>query len=259
MSLDAIRWRHAAADHRAPPASTPPTGDDFPRENVDVWSMTLPVPTQHLGRLEETLSSDENKRANHFLSADKRRDFIACRGALRVLLGRYLGTPPAQICFSTLAHGKPRLAQRSDLNFNLSHTHGLMLTAVSSSLEVGIDVEKVRPVPAAKQMARRYFTAGERADMTNEPAAFLRLWTCRESVVKATGSGIATGWDSVRILQRSGDTADAIGLGHYCRVRLFTPLPGYVAAIAAIAPNFQVRQYQLDLTQTDPPLDWNHS
>ena len=256
MSLDAIRWRHAADDHRAPPSCAPPREGDAPRASVDVWSLALPVPTRHLGMLEETLSSDEHKRAQRFLGADKRLDFIACRGAMRMLLGRYLGTPPAQIRFSTLEQGKPKLTQRSDLHFNLSHTDGLMLAAVSSSLEVGIDVEKVRPVPAAAQLARRYFTAGERAAMADEPATFLRLWTCRESVLKAIGCGIAAGWDSVRILLRASDTADAIGLGCHCRVRLFTPSPGYVAAIAAIATDFHLRQYEFDPTHTDPPLDW---
>lgn len=106
------------------------------------------------------------------------------RGALRVLLARYLDADPRELRFVLGDHGKPRLESEQpetwreggsgpdeDLRFNLSHSGELMLLAVTEGREVGVDVERGRA---------RY------------TAEFLRAWTTREATVKCLGSGLVS-------------------------------------------------------------------
>lgn len=118
---------------------------------------------------------------------------------LRELLGRYLDAPPAAVEFRYGPRGKPALASpwdRSDLRFNLSHTGNVVAFAVSRGAEVGIDLERVRPLPDLEGVAERFFAAAEiRAllDLTPEQRlrAFYRIWTRKEAFVKAVGDGLA--------------------------------------------------------------------
>ena len=218
-------------------------------DEVDLWMVPLPLEPQIESSLAEALSPEERHRAARFAVPGAGRQFIAGRAVLRRLLGHYLGLPPQALHFSLGAMGKPALAEVRALSFNLSHTEGLLLVAVASGMEVGDDVEKVRPIEGAAHLAARYFTARERAGMEDRPDAFLRLWTCRESAVKASGLGVSEGWDALRIVERGRDEAQAVGLGGDCFVRLFSPCSGYVAALAAMAPGFRIRRREtLDLT-----------
>lgn len=90
-------------------------------------------------------------------------------------------------------HGKPFLAQRDDVRFNLSHADGIAACIVSDR-ECGIDCEKVREY--RPNVARRVFTPEEQAMLGAEPESgrdllFFRLWTLKEAFVKALGRGIS--------------------------------------------------------------------
>ena len=90
-------------------------------------------------------------------------------------------------------HGKPFLAERPDVRFNLSHADGIAACIVSEN-ECGIDCEKVREW--RPKVARRVFTAEERAMIEAVPEGergllFFRLWTLKEAFVKAVGRGLA--------------------------------------------------------------------
>ncbi len=217
---------------------------------VDVWVVPLPLPEAVEATLAATMNFEEWERAGRFIGADKRRQFIAGRGMLRLLLGGYLGLPPSQVRLDTRGQGKPVLADDPSLGFNLSHTDGLLVIALAAGLEVGVDVERVRPVDNAPALASRYFSARECAVMEASPRGFLRLWTCRESVVKAFGTGVSAGWENLHIVERSRETADAVCEDRPCHVRMFTPQPGYVAALAGLGTGFHLRPARhVDFTQ----------
>ena len=222
------------------PAPAPDRRNLTDRE-VELWVVPLPLPSTVEAALAATMSFDEWERAGRLIAPDKRRQFIGSRGVLRALLGAYLGVPPSEVTLTRQAHGKPALPAETGLRFNLSHTEGLLLVAVSAGLEVGVDVERVRPVEGASRLASRFFSVRERAGMEDGPVGFLRLWTCRESAVKAFGTGISAGWDDLRIVERSPDEADAVSQDRNCHVRLFSPRPGYVAALAALTDRFALR------------------
>src|SRR3954468_14605840 len=157
-------------------------------DEVHVWSVDLDRPAAHLAG---ALSEDELLRAAAFKVADGRRNFVATRGALRILLGRYLNDDPAALRFTAGPQGKPRLDPPQELQFNVSHSGGAGLIAVAGT-DVGIDVEKIAPRNDLPGLAKRVFTVSEREAISGEDLAFYRHWVAKEAFVKATGRGVTS-------------------------------------------------------------------
>lgn len=100
------------------------------------------------------------------------------------------------------AHGKPSLSAHPEWNFSVSHS-GLWSVCALAETPVGVDVEKIRPMRVL-EIAKRYFTEKETTllsalDEPERTTAFFRLWTAKESVLKAKGTGLSGGLSSVPI------------------------------------------------------------
>lgn len=148
----------------------------------------------------ERLSADERRRATRMKSRAARSDFVLARSTLRQLLGESLGLSPEGIEFAYHASGKPYLADRalSEWHFNVSHSSGRLLVAVSRGRPIGVDIERIRPGVPALALARRFFAPQEydalQALVPSERVqAFFRVWTRKEAFVKALGRGISMG------------------------------------------------------------------
>jgi 4'-phosphopantetheinyl transferase len=148
------------------------------------------------------LNADEKLRWQRFIHAHDRQRFLLTRALARTVLAQYLGEPdPAQVAFTAGAYGKPALAVSSTINFNLSHTKGLVALAVVGSGEIGVDVEAVSRRVHMLELAARYFSAAENRELRELPAElqrerFFRLWTLKEAYVKAVGLGLRIPLDS---------------------------------------------------------------
>jgi 4'-phosphopantetheinyl transferase len=122
--------------------------------------------------------------------------------AVRALLGAYLGITPDRLRIGRGEHGKPELVDAA-LQFNLAHTGNALLLALSRDLAVGVDLEaRNRRTRAVADLAQRWFMPHEAQVLAAQPeaaqqAAFLRLWTCKEAVLKCSGLGIGVGLSSV--------------------------------------------------------------
>ncbi|MGH7993070.1 MAG: 4'-phosphopantetheinyl transferase family protein, partial [Limisphaerales bacterium] len=166
-------------------------------DEIHIFCAPLDLPSARLRQLAETLSADERIRAAHFQFDQDRNRFMAGRGLLREILGWLLRLPPAALIFSYGAHGKPQLAAAPAdrwLHFNLAHSDSLAVYAVSCSFEVGVDVERIRHIPEAGQIAAQFFTRSEAAHWRALPPAqqsefFSDCWTCKEAYLKAIGMG----------------------------------------------------------------------
>ena len=82
------------------------------------------------------------------------------------------------------------------MNFNLSHSHDLALYAFTLQRRIGIDLEQLRPISMAEQIAKRYFSSQENAvfsklSQMQKQEAFINGWTSKEAYVKAIGEGLA--------------------------------------------------------------------
>jgi 4'-phosphopantetheinyl transferase len=122
------------------------------------------------------------------------------RRALREILAAYLGGggAPEAVEFELAEEGKPQLPAPAPLCFNLSHTDGLALVAVTApGVEVGVDVELVAPRRDPLRVARRWLPAADarRVEAATEgperDAVFFAAWVAYEARTKCTGGGIS--------------------------------------------------------------------
>jgi 4'-phosphopantetheinyl transferase len=167
---------------------------------VHIWyHLTEALDETGVARAVAILSDSERQRGQRFMFARDRRDYAAAHALTRVALSRCGDLAPEQWRFQEGADGKPSLAHDggiAPLTFNLSHTHGLVACAIAPGVDVGIDVERVDRRVGAEEVATRFFSPGERADLARCPAGertrrFLELWTLKEAYIKAIGKGLS--------------------------------------------------------------------
>ena len=208
---------------------------------VHVWRVSIRAPAAIVDQFRPFLSPDETERAARFKFEHLQHSFILARGALRVLLGRYLNTVPAALSFTYGSKGKPALGGR--LQFNASHSSALALFAFTMDCELGVDVEALRAMPDIEDVARRFFCSEETQDFMALPAAqrnrgFFLCWTRKEAYIKAIGEGLSAPLDSFRVTLRPGEDARMVHCdGDPQKAREWTlhdlnPGPGYAAALA---------------------------
>ena len=115
---------------------------------------------------------------------------------------------PATAELAKTVLGKPYLRDYPGVQFNLSHSGRYGVCALSA-FPVGVDVELIRPL--RREVARRFFTPAEAAWLDARPEAeFFRLWTRKESYIKAIGKGLTQRLDSFSVLEElifQGSTA----------------------------------------------------
>lgn len=192
---------------------------------VHLWRLDLETREPGAASAESLLSRDERGRAERLRISAARLRWIAARGGLRQLLGRYLATEPSDIRFTYGQLGKPHLAGASapPLRFNLSHSDGIALIAVTLQREVGVDVERVRADFPHLRVARRVFSPEDAASLGTIPPgelprAFFTAWVHREACLKAHGLGVWAGGDETGCLW----------------TRNLSPADGYVGALAVL-------------------------
>jgi 4'-phosphopantetheinyl transferase len=168
------------------------------KDEIHLWHAEVSDEfTQH-----RLLSEDEIARMLRFHFEKDRQNFIFCRSMLRVLLASYLGNSPAELCFAYSAQGKPALAfPSSGLEFNLSHSNGKFLAAITSCRKIGADIEFVKRDLNVLQIAQRFFSVAEKQAIqalpdTLQHEAFFSCWTRKEAFVKARGEGLSCPLDS---------------------------------------------------------------
>jgi 4'-phosphopantetheinyl transferase len=227
-----------------PPAPAHPRLDEV---DVHVLAVNLGAPPHQA--LMPVLSQDERQRAARFHFAQDQYRFVCGRGMLRVILASYLRIEPADVRFNYGAKGKPLLdaPAHRPLHFNLAHSSNLALIAVSHCCPLGIDVEHVRPMNDASDIAASLFSRRESQELETLPPdqrteGFFNLWTRKEACVKATGQGLSEILSQIevtfvpghpaRLLRYPGETA---AHEHWTLAEL-NPAANFVGAVAAMAP-----------------------
>jgi 4'-phosphopantetheinyl transferase len=173
MNMPGLLWAHASS-----PA-------DLSGREVHVWCARLDRSPRSLAVLQRLLSADERHGEASFIRA--RPPAYACaRGVLRSLLGEYLGVKPETVAFAYGAHGKPALDTRAvgAMSFNVSHSEELALFAFARGIDLGVDLEAVRPVSDAEQIATSFFSPREVGRLLALPVAlrqeaFFACWTIK--------------------------------------------------------------------------------
>jgi 4'-phosphopantetheinyl transferase len=174
---------------------------------IHVWCIPLEIEADALTGLGRLLCADEQARARRFRFEPDRQRYVAARAALRILLGRYVDSPPERIVFSYSTSGKPFLAPPGGGRgpyFNISHSGQIALMAFCASAQLGIDVELVREIADTENIVRGFFCREEIEHWMELPAdlrkrAFYDCWTRKEAFVKASGDGLSMPLDGFQV------------------------------------------------------------
>ncbi|PWT76519.1 MAG: hypothetical protein C5B46_01030 [Proteobacteria bacterium] len=239
----------------------------FDKGHVQLWTCALDgVPPFLRSRLSDLLTPDEQERARRFRFSIHRDRYIACRAALRTLLGTYLGIVPRDVQLVHNAHGKPALNHSgAALTFNLAHCEGFALLAFGYEQELGVDVENVTRTMDYEGVAGAAFSAEERATLlslygADRAAWFFRCWTLREAYLKGVGTGFAARPSA--LCMHDADDRSALMLRsendeseHWELRAIDLPAP-YVGAIAtrAALKSCKVSAFQWDQAQRYLPV-----
>jgi 4'-phosphopantetheinyl transferase len=146
------------------------------------------------------LDAAEIRQEPRFYFARDRCRYLVTRAMVRTVLSRYLPVSAEDWSFSTNAYGRPQIANESvadsDLSFNISHTHSLIVLAVTRAGSVGVDVENCAARKAPIDIADHYFAPEEVAALAQVPQChqqyrFFEYWTFKEAYIKARGMGLS--------------------------------------------------------------------
>jgi 4'-phosphopantetheinyl transferase len=149
------------------------------------------------------LSDDERARMQRFHASRHRHAYLVSHALVRGALARELACDPSSLVFETNAFGKPQLVQPAStprLEFNLSHTDGLCVVALSWQSRLGCDVEHLDR-PGLDVEISKSFTPEESEEIATHPSErqihrLLSYWTLKEAYIKAEGKGLSMGLDT---------------------------------------------------------------
>jgi 4'-phosphopantetheinyl transferase len=165
-----------------------------PSERMKIWALKLDSVDPDL----RLLSKSERQRASRLKGPQDGARLLRAHYALRRLIALELGHDPACLEFGQTDAGKPFLSSPSrGLEFNLSHSGGYGLIAVSKDRRVGVDIEVQRALSDVLAVALQIASpdearALEQIAMQELHSVFFTLWTRKEALLKAVGRGFLT-------------------------------------------------------------------
>src|ERR1700730_6968707 len=171
----------------------------FRDTNVQIWCARLDGWSESdMEALQGLLSKEEKQRASRFVFDRDRLRYTAARGLLRLLLSAHGEEEPENVPLTCRPNGKPCLDRHSSthgLYFNISHSNGLAMFAITRLGEIGVDREFIQYLPHLKSIAAQCFHPRElaglsRLTLNEQRRTFFRCWSRKEALFKATGEGL---------------------------------------------------------------------
>lgn len=196
-----------------------------------VW-WAAPVDPAAAPGLVALLDDHERGRLARFRRAADRARYVAAHALARLVLGDAVDRSPAELalnrtCRCGAQHGKPALP--GGPGFSLTHAGDLVGVAVHAG-EVGLDVEQVRPLADLAAMAAHACSPVETAP---DAETFFALWTRKEALLKATGTGLSAPMSAITLAATGVQEWTGPGApGRPAWWRDLHPAPGYRAALA---------------------------
>ena len=231
-------------------------------DDIHIWSASIPKSDFDISNLEQILSGDEIERANRFRFRKHKNQFVITRNLLRKILALYLKSNPKEILFEYSQFEKPYLANihnKTQIYFNASHSHNIVLFAFALNRSVGVDVEYVRLDFNHDEIARRFFSDDEVEEFLSvpeesRPEAFYNCWTRKEAFIKAIGEGLSYPLKDFDVTLKPGEPASILKIkGSRKEAARWTlkeieGIPGYKTALAARAKNLEIIVRELNLS-----------
>ena len=227
-------------------------------DEVHVWAVQLDRDASVIREMATLLDDEERDRASRFRRRVDRDRFIIAHAALRRILARYLRKPAQSLRFRRDRFGKPSLAHRTDVTFNMAHADSVALIAVAAGRPVGVDVERVTHLDDAFDVAEICFAPAERRVLHAVPAeqvsdTFFNCWTRKEAFIKAVGTGLSAPLKAFEVSLEPDTPARLCRVSGSERVaaswtmEALQPATGYVGALAVRRRDVRVTTWQIGI------------
>lgn len=168
---------------------------------------------------------------------EHQRLWLSSRIATRIVIERAVGGSYRNVDFAIARNGRPSLGEGPPY-FNVSHSGGAVLIAVSNAVPVGVDLEAVRDLTMTEDRRRRVIAAAARladgqpaAPHTDADRDVLQAWVRLEAAAKALGTGIGQLLTEEGVV--GGPQAGGATAASQLDVRNLDVADGYFAAVAA--------------------------
>ena len=251
---------NASSDWPAPPQELVLADDE-----VHVWCGILDLSESLINKFMNTLSEDEQNRANRFYFLRDKNRFVAARGMLREILSFYLGGKPNTIQFQYSLYGKPSLhpyfnehispPKSSEIKFNVSHSNAIALFGITKYRQIGIDVEYTKPLPDMDKVAERFFGFQENLKYQQLPkkqklTGFYHCWTRKEAFIKAIGEGLSYPLDQFEVSFLPNEKPSIMHIknnkvqGEAWSLKALEPSPGYIGAVTVEGKSLRFIKYE---------------
>ncbi|MCB9679701.1 MAG: SDR family NAD(P)-dependent oxidoreductase [Alphaproteobacteria bacterium] len=170
------------------------------------------------GSVESGARADASEDPGPWLSADelaevqargtdrRQRDRIAGRIAAKRALAALTGVPPLEMVVRTAESGEPiaEVPGWPTARVSVSHREGHAVAAAVSHGRIGVDLERVEP--RSESFVQMWLSPEEQA-LAPSPLEQTLVWSAKEAVLKALGTGMAIAPHHVRV---QAITPDAI-------------------------------------------------
>jgi len=172
----------------------------LPAGEVHIWIEQLSFDPGLIVDGKAILSEDEIARAGRFHHQRDHDGYVSAHARLRRILSKYTGVDASNLRFEVSEFGKPSLPKSMNdhrLNFNLSHSGVWFMVGIVRDARIGVDIEEIKPESATMDVAERFFTKRETAELQTVVAdqrviAFFNCWTRKEAYLKALGCGFSS-------------------------------------------------------------------
>lgn len=145
------------------------------------------------------LTEEEIIKSKDYKSEIAKINYLVSRAILNLSLKGLLEKGINDLIVKRDKNNKPYLENTLGLKFNISHTEGLVLLAISKR-EVGIDVEKINFKFEFKDILENCFTRDEIINIDNNIISFYRYWTAKEAYLKCDGIGLIRNLKEIEII-----------------------------------------------------------
>jgi 4'-phosphopantetheinyl transferase len=150
------------------------------------------------------LDEEEQKRYQGFYFAEHRHQFLISHAFLRLVLSQYQAIAPTEWCFKRGEYGRPEISNTitQSLRFNLTHTKGMALCAITLGRNIGVDVENKQRLSLDSNLEKTVLSMDEdrvfqQQESKERLSCFLKYWTLKEAYLKARGIGLAVSPDKI--------------------------------------------------------------
>jgi len=193
---------------------------DLPPGSFPMW--LIDTGSFRLDALEALLTDAERERAGRFRAETLRRRYISAHGSLKILLRHCYGIAAEDQAVELNAFGKPGLKHYPQVHYSMSYSGPYVLLGLNEGDEIGVDIEVLRPISDAADLAEMHYTDKERSEIwegglsgLDVSRAFLNVWVRKEACVKAFGQGLGIPLNEVECSSEDSTATVYLSDGQY--------------------------------------------